>query len=371
MFDYVFTIGCFDKFHKGHIKLLESMKKESKKIIVGLHDNNSISKLKNITDIDPYENRKSNLQGYAHDVFMIDSVDPTKAVKEYISKHFEDIEPINIGSSESNKKVINTAYSGNLYFVHRYADKFTYFKNNNDLIITRIDKNAGWGQKLIGYKKNWCFMRAEDNKNFPSIKYISSIMPIKYLPYSIEISSTKLRDFKSSKVALMNYLLQRVVDVLDENNILYHLDCGTLLGCVRDNELMEKDSDVDVTIHLSNWDQLKSIDFSKYELKITRTLNGFPIKRDGNMISVKTRYGNLYCDIYANPAFPQLDNKILNGKKYNIPLNSELYLKQLYGNWKVPSKTHANTQYHRGKGLVNSEYSEYWDKNFEIFECQL
>lgn len=34
----------------------------------------------------------------------------------------------------------------------------------------------------------------------------------------------------------------------------------------------------------------------------------------GNMVSVKTHYSSLYCDIYTNPAFPQIDNKILNGK---------------------------------------------------------
>ena len=31
MFEYIFTIGCFDKFHKSHITLLESMQKEGKK----------------------------------------------------------------------------------------------------------------------------------------------------------------------------------------------------------------------------------------------------------------------------------------------------------------------------------------------------
>ena len=48
MFEYIFTIGCFDKFHKGHIKLLENMKIRGEKIIVGLHDNSSINKLKNV-----------------------------------------------------------------------------------------------------------------------------------------------------------------------------------------------------------------------------------------------------------------------------------------------------------------------------------
>ena len=111
-----------------------------------------------------------------------------------------------------------------------------------------IDKVNRLFTNLLNYKK-WCFMRASDNKNFPSIEYIKDIMPIKYLPYSKDIS-VKLRDYKNNKVGLMNYLLQKVVNILDENNIPYYLDCGTLLGCIRDNEIMEKDSDVDITIHL-------------------------------------------------------------------------------------------------------------------------
>ena len=698
MFEYIFTIGCFDKLHKGHIKLLEYMQKHTEKIIVGLHDNNSIEKLKNISDIDSYDNRKKNLEKYAYDIFKIDDVDPTKAIQEYISKNFcnlveldrisnstiyqnkgriklstdnftlygvrgnylsqenyrkynsniielpigsrakhfyhddeyriynerdkikdmnckygrlvysknhlpyqceefdgilnnntkcggsEDnryiifknelfvvfngiskkdnsrqmflynikqnklcqlyinsyniskitqknwmpyiykdnlyfiysifelcvlklnsfdsgeceivfghpskftnkglfcgtnlchwkhnlyigflhsrnphlcipflydaknykyittyrsiqfdlpfiinhkvscgteeypyyfrkisnkyelflsyqvicsikfeistdtidslftnllndnslndnsLESIIIGSSQTNSKVINSDYTGNLFFIHKYQDTFKYHCKNNNITVSRTDKNCGWGQNLIGYKKNWCYMRANDNKNFPSIEYIKDIMPIKYLPYSKDISATKLRDYKNNKVGLMNYLLQKVVNILDENNIPYYLDCGTLLGCIRDNEIMEKDSDIDVTIHLSYWDKLKSIDFKKYNLEKTRTYNGFPKKDSGNMISVKTEYSNFYCDIYTNPAFPQLDKKILNGKSYNIPLNSELYLTKLYGNWKKPSDKHATTAYHRGNGLVNSDYSKYWDKDFEIFKCNM
>jgi len=372
MFDYIFTIGCFDKLHKGHIKLLEYMQKHTEKIIVGLHDNNSIEKLKNISDIDPYDNRKKNLEKYAHDVFKIDNVDPTMAIQKYILNNFtQDLLAIKIGSSKDNSKVIKSDYTGNLFFIHHYNDTFKNTCQNNNLIVTRTDKNCGWGQKLIGYKKNWCFMRADDNINFPAIDYVKTIMPIKYLPYSKEISATKLRDFKNNKLGLMNYLLHQVVDILNEHNIPYYLDCGTLLGCVRENGLMEKDTDVDVTIHLSNWDKLKFIDFNKYGLQRTRIANGFPNKKAGNMISVKTKFSNIYCDIYTNPAFPLLDNKILNGKSYNIPLNSELYLTQLYGNWQRPSRRHANTIFHRGNGLVKSEYSKYWDKDFEIFKCNM
>lgn len=500
MFEYIFTIGCFDKFHKGHIKLLESMKEKGNKIIVGLHDNNSISKIKNVSDIDSYDNRKKNLEKYAYDVFKIDDVDPTKAIQEYISnkllkstihknksriklptdnfklygapgkylsekalekygknitmlpigtitRHFyedheysiynernkknknnnnygrlifskknlpyqsaefndilnnninkggsednryiifkndlfvvfngiskknntrqmflynikqsklsqlyinscdiskitqknwmpyiyqenlyfiysiyelcvlklishdsgeceivsghpsrftnkglfggtnlchwknnlyigfihsrypwlcmpflydaksyksistyssiefnlpfkinhkmscgtvefpyyfrkisnkyelflcyEDIcsikyeipanaiddlftnllytnelESIKVGSSKTNSKIINNDYIGELFFIHNFKDQFKYSCKDNKITVTRTDINGGWGQNLIGYKKNWCFMRADDNKDFPGINYIKSIMPVKYLPYSNEI----------------------------------------------------------------------------------------------------------------------------------------------------------------------------------------
>lgn len=671
MFDFIFTIGCFDKLHKGHIKLLECMQKHTEKIIVGLHDNNSIEKLKNISDIDSYDNRKKNLEKYAYDVFKIDDIDPTKAIQEYISNNFsviDEIKNINIlkntdigifdynnfeifstnfntliphsdknrdnafwvydkkesciniwdtidvnicknnelidnsnitkqkyrclceskyvnlsvgirskhvyedanytiynerdnggelfrgngcgrlisktnktdyistifdihnnklgnGGTEDYRYIIFNeelyiimnglpknskqrqmylynikknelcqlyiknydvkniyqknwtpyVYKNELYFIYSFSelcvvklkneitgecelvygnpslftDKTIFGGTNlvnwkNDLFIGFAHTRSPWYSvpiifdaknykyitttthmkikppfeikllenkivqypyhftkcqdkyelsvchqdfysikykistdkvdrlftNLLNYKK-WRFIRAADNKKFPGIDYIKSIMPIQYLPYSNEISATKLRDFKNNKLGLMNYLLHKVVDIMDENNIPYYLDCGTLLGCIRENGLMEKDSDIDVTIHLSNWDKLKSIDFNKYGLQQTRIYNDFPKKNSGNMISIKTEYSDFYCDIYTNPAFPQLGSKNLNGKSYSIPLNSELYLTQLYGNWKIPSMKHASTEYHRGNGLVNSKYSKYWDKDFEIFKCNM
>lgn len=282
------------------------------------------------------------------------------------------LEAIIIGSSSKNNKVIsNISYNNELFFKHDYIDTFKYLRRENDLIITRTDIDKGWGQNLIGYKKNWCFIRADDNKNFPSIEFIKTIMPIKYLPYTKDISSTNLRNFKDNKIGLMNYLLKIVVNILNNNNIPYYLDCGTLLGCVRENGFIKNDTDIDVTIHLSFWDKLNVINFSDYDLIRTRTYEGYPHKENGNMISVKTKFSNLYCDIYTNPAFPYLENTILNGNNYFIPKNSELYLTQLYGEWKVPSNKHASTRYHRGNGLVNSEYLKYWDKKYKIFKCNM
>ena len=195
MFEYIFTFGCFDKFHEGHIELFKSIQNQCEKIIVGLYNNDNITKLKNITNVDSYDIRKKNVERYADDIFMIDEIDPVKSIEEYISKRFNDnILPLNIGSSKNNNKVINKNYKGELFFIHDYKDTFEYHYNDNTIIITRTDQNSGWGQNLLAYKKNWCFMRGDNNKNFPGINYVKSVMPIKYLPYSKEILLEKMND---------------------------------------------------------------------------------------------------------------------------------------------------------------------------------
>jgi len=193
MFEYIFTIGCFDKFDKDHIKLLKNMKEQTEKIIIGL-PNNGICKLKNITTIvDSYETRKKNLEMYADDIFMIDETDPIKSLQEYLRTHFNhNLQPINIGSSKTNNKVLNDDYNGELFFIHDYKDTFAYQFTNNNIIITRTDQNSGWGQHLLGYKKNWCFMITDDNKNYPSITYVKSVMPVKHLQCSKETSLEKM-----------------------------------------------------------------------------------------------------------------------------------------------------------------------------------
>ena len=134
---------------------------------------------------------------------------------------------------------------------------------------------------------------------------------------------------------------------------------------------MEKDTDVDMTVHLSFWPKLKAIQFLKHGLIVIRTYEGFPNKIYGNMLSVKTKESDIYLDIYCNPAFPKLQEICLNGETYTIPQNPELYLEMLYGkNWRIPSSNHASTRFHRNSGLVKSQYKDYWDPNFKIFQCK-
>lgn len=43
--DKVYTIGCFDLFHEGHIILLKRMRELGKKVIVGVHDSERLDTL--------------------------------------------------------------------------------------------------------------------------------------------------------------------------------------------------------------------------------------------------------------------------------------------------------------------------------------
>lgn len=55
--DYVFSVGCFDTFHEGHVKLLGNMRLHGRKLIIGIHDDRSIELLKRLSPVDGLEKR--------------------------------------------------------------------------------------------------------------------------------------------------------------------------------------------------------------------------------------------------------------------------------------------------------------------------
>ena len=161
--------------------------------------------------------------------------------------------------------------------------------------------------------------------------------------------------------------------MLDEEKIPFYLDRGTLIGCIREGRILLDDTNVDITIHLSRWEKLTEIDLSEYGIILKIKNNDFPDKDTGNMLSVYLENENpeYYCNIYANPAFPILDISAMNDNNvYPVPKNPDVYLKQLYGDWTVPSNKRADTIYHRNNGLILSEYRKNWDLRYNIYKCK-
>jgi len=132
-YDTIYTIGCFDFFHEGHKNLLNTLKSRCKTLIIGVHNDDSLEKLKNITK-DKHQDeitRITNVKTIADHVFIIPNPDPSHYMKCMISKQHN--------------------------------------------------------------KENACFIRADDNINFPSIEVVKELISIEYLPYTKGISSTKIR----------------------------------------------------------------------------------------------------------------------------------------------------------------------------------
>ena len=80
----VFTNGCFDLLHKGHINLLTVASKYGDKLIVGINSDESVKKLKGENrPIEDQKTRKKNLINikYVDDVYVFEESTPLKIIK--------------------------------------------------------------------------------------------------------------------------------------------------------------------------------------------------------------------------------------------------------------------------------------------------
>lgn len=136
MFKRVYTVGCFDYFHRGHQNLLANMRRYGNEVVVGIHDDWSIEKLKNLKpdEHQPLEVRMKNVKKFADSVFVIPHTDPTLCLQCMIQD-----------------------------------------KDNFD---------------------NACFIRGNDMPNFPGRQFIDNKISIVFLPYTKGVSSTKIRQNK-------------------------------------------------------------------------------------------------------------------------------------------------------------------------------
>jgi D-beta-D-heptose 7-phosphate kinase/D-beta-D-heptose 1-phosphate adenosyltransferase len=81
----IFTNGCFDIIHVGHIELLKHAKSLGDKLFVGLNSDNSIKMLKGSSrPINFQEDRKKILESikYVDEVIIFDELTPLELIKK-------------------------------------------------------------------------------------------------------------------------------------------------------------------------------------------------------------------------------------------------------------------------------------------------
>lgn len=172
-------------------------------------------------------------------------------------------------------------------------------------------------------------------------------------------------------------LLFTITELLDRSHIPYHLEGGTLLGIVRDKELLPWDYDIDISIpfeYAAQFAGLKYVLLLKgYKLSIRKSVkNEGPIKAgDYSLFKVKPLIQYMLHWFVPNPdnqfvvmdvfikvsddshTYWQAKNKIMKVENrfytsydtveymnhtLRIPNQTPDYLTKKYGNWSIPVK---------------------------------
>jgi len=82
----VYTIGCFDLFHRGHQNVLVALREFGYYIVAGIHDDESYFKLKNKYTIDNLETRMENVKPFVDQLFVIPSTKPGLYLQSMVSE---------------------------------------------------------------------------------------------------------------------------------------------------------------------------------------------------------------------------------------------------------------------------------------------
>jgi len=169
-----------------------------------------------------------------------------------------------------------------------------------------------------------------------------------------------------------NDMLFNIASLLDENNIIYHLEGGTLLGIVRDNALLPWDHDIDISIPSSEVDKFLALknELSKsYKIRLHYFEKNSAIFIKDNLRIIKVKYYfssflkgilpiffrkyDIVLDIFVkysdeNDTYWEAAGKNMkvsskyyksyeivnfNGFAYKVPNNYKDYLTHKYGDW--------------------------------------
>jgi cytidyltransferase-like protein len=128
----IYTIGCFDLFHRGHQNVLLALREFGCYIVAGIHDDESYFKLKNKYTIDNLETRMQNVKPFVDQIYVIPSTDPLLYTQGVVS-----------------------------------------------------DQDIAAG--------SCCYVRGDDMLQFPGREWIESVMPVHFIPRTESCSSTLIR----------------------------------------------------------------------------------------------------------------------------------------------------------------------------------
>lgn len=228
------------------------------------------------------------------------------------------------------------------------------------------------------YTKDYLQIRfGKDWKN-PDLKWIASIddttivndSALNKIAFKEVLNASpveKIQLQKGNYHQRMKNMLLKTIDILNEKKVKYWLEAGTLLGILRDGDLISWDYDADLGILSESADDIMRLRFKflpKYLIKRRKTQSPW-IPGEIRVIKVKTpwekiRQINFHVDLFCvypvknkyrwvdSNALKHVDKKYYDtlntieweGRTINIPNYVEEYLSLRYGNWQVPEQNY-------------------------------
>lgn len=171
-------------------------------------------------------------------------------------------------------------------------------------------------------------------------------------------------------------ILKLTINILNNNNIRYYLDAGTLLGIIRNNYFIEGDDDIDIGIFA---DEIKFWQMDNLKNDLIKA--GFFIRRNQKNVLILNHPSNCQIELWLNQydktnkyyyhsgwkgifIFPDIYlNNLISIKfldqNFYIPNQPEAYLENLYGKeWNIPRTINKPYDYpcYKEKEISHQEF---------------
>ena len=204
--------------------------------------------------------------------------------------------------------------------------------------------------KKCSTRKNWDTIDDRSKKYLLSEPFLGLLM-----------NETKLWEKNTMDHDVQTENLKILKEFLESRNISYFIDCGTLLGAVRDKNIIKGDTDVDIQI------TQKGLDHLREDIKELEDV-GFIAWRneDNGFMALSLMRNGEYVDFYrtfvksgAIKKFPfNLVSYPFLGIQFPAPEHYEEWLTELYGNWKVPASKKCSEEWKIGMPKYVKKYGK-------------